>query len=242
MFRYYGLLGLSLIIFSYVLRIIGVNPGFTETFVIGYWLFFDALDFNISGTSILHKIKKKHIVLFNMVLVGIIIGLIFEFFGVIVSNLWSYPNFDIFYINGIIFGYGFPILMYYSAYRVFYLIITRAGKFGTRLMPKKQERTFFDAVIYIGMVATIIPIFFIPFLGQLAPVSRGMLFALTLLGLWFILEGVAHRQHKRSLLKDILDGYWNPLAALVVAASITGISWEFFNTIDFVPFPSTIPI
>ena len=234
MFRYYGLLGLSLVIASFFLRITGTNVGGTETFVIGFWLFFDALDFKMSGTSILHKIKKKNSIILYMIFIGTVIGLIFDFFGAIISNLWTYPTFNIVYPINIISAYGLPFVMYYSAYRVFSVIIRREFReFGTKLVSKKTESRFFGFVVYIGLVCILIPVLLIPFLDSISSMLRGLLFAFTMLGMWFILEGIEYRQHKRSLLKDILEGYWNPIAALVIAAFITGFSWELLNTIDW---------
>ncbi len=232
MFRHYGAAGLVLIILSYISRTADWVL-FTEFFVVGYWLFFDALDFRLNGTSILHRIKRRNIILLYLVLAGIFIGLIFDSFGAAVSNLWYYPSLDIFYINGIIFGYGFPILMYYSAYRVVSKILrTEFGSFGKKLISRKEEELFFRLVIFIGIAGTLIPVISIPFLSSLSPVSRGMLFAFTLFGGWFVLEGIEYRQHKTSLLKDLFEGYWNPLAAIIIAALMTGFSWELLNTID----------
>ncbi len=232
MFRYYGILGISLILLSYFLRSFGITIASTEAFVIGYWLFFDALDFKLSGTSVLHNIKKQHSLFFYLIMAGVLIGLFFDFFGAIVADLWAYPGINVFFVKSILFGYGIPILMYYSVYRVILWLVNKE-KFGRKLIAKKGEIMFFRTVIYLGAILTLVPVLFIPFLGNLAPVPRGLLFAFTLVGGWFILEGIEYRQHKRSLLKDIFEGYWNPAVALVIAAIITGISWEFLNTMDF---------
>ena len=235
MFRCYGVLGITLIIVSYILRASGSLILITETFVIGYWLFFDAIDFMISGTSLIHKIKKKHSLMPILVITGIFIGILFEIFGVMISNLWAYTNFTIFfYVDGIIFGYGFPILMYYSAYRVvLHLVRNKFGKFGKKLVSRNEETLFFSVLSYVGIACTLVPLLIIPYLDLLDPVPRGMLFGLTLVGIWFLLESIEYKQHKRSLIKDVFEGYWNPAVAIVIAAIMTGISWELFNTVDF---------
>lgn len=162
-----------------------------------------------------------------------LIGIVFDFFGAYLSGLWTYPDFSaFFYLKGIIFGYGFPMLMYYSAYSVvLHMLKYEFSSFGKKIAGAKGERRFFSLVTYLGIAATAVPLAFIPY--SLAQVPRGLLFGFTLLGCWFILEGVEYRQYKRSLLKDMFEGYWNPLVAIIITAFITGLSWEFLNTVDY---------
>ena len=237
----YGLIGLSLIALAFILNTLDISSldplGFiytTALFTTGYWLLFDSIDYKLNKTSILHKIQRKHKKFFYLLLIGIAIGLIFDFFGAYIANLWEYPikinEQIILYAKGVLFGYGIPILMYYSIYRVILTLLTKKlGTFGIKLTTHKKEAKIFKLLGILGIIMFLIPIFAITFFPFENPIIRGLLFSFTLIGLWLILEFIEYFERERSLLKDIFHGYWNPILTIIIGAVLTGFVWEFLN-------------
>ena len=134
------------------------------------------------------------------------------------------------YLKSITFGYGVPILMYYSIYRVILTLLSKKfGTLGVKLTSHKKEGMIFKALGVIGIVLFLVPLFISTFYAFENPILRGLLFSFTLIGMWFILEFIEYSRHERSLLKDIFHGFWNPVLALVIGAVATGFVWEFLN-------------
>ncbi|MDI6721816.1 MAG: hypothetical protein QMD85_05460 [Candidatus Aenigmarchaeota archaeon] len=233
MFRVYGIAGLTLVISAYIINFLVLDFATTALFTVGFWLFFDAIDYQMNKTSILHKIMKRHWMLLWLLLAGIFIGYTFEFFGRELAGLWiitDNPNyFELF--PGILFGYGVPILMYYSFYRVILSLIGRRN-FGIKLAGRKSEKGIMGNVSIAGAIFTIIPLLLFPALGALDPVMRGFMFGFTLLGMWFLLEHIEYRRHEKTLLMDILEGRWVQPLALAAGAVITGLLWEASNALN----------
>lgn len=229
MFAVYGLIGLVMIIFSYFLGVgFGDIPFLHLSFEIGYWLFFDSIAYHLSGTSLLHRIWKRKRLLFYLIFLGALVGGAFDFYGVLLTRVWEYPVVtDIFGYVNLYVAWGFVLLMYYSSYRVFSIIIRKEfGRFGEKLVSKPNEKTVFSWVGILGSLLLIIPI-----VAYLFPANypNVLLFALSILGLWFISEYVEYQRHERSLLKDILEGYWNPVAAIIAGSVICSLVWEYLN-------------
>lgn len=237
----YGFVGLTLVMLAFLLNVLDVpalDPlefiSTTMLFTTGYWLLFDSIDYKLNGTSILHKLRRHHTKFFYLILVGVFIGLVFDFFGAYISDLWEYPiKVDenvLIYSKAIVFGYGIPIMMYYSIYRVLlHLIRKKLGLFGIKLASHRKERRIFRLLGVSGIVMLLVPLLISTFVNLENPILRGLLFSFTLVGLWFILESIEYHEHERSLLKDIFHGYWNPLMALTIGAVATGFVWEFLN-------------
>ena len=199
----YGFVGLSFIVLAFLLNIMGIDAldplafiNSTLLFTSGYWLLFDSIDYTLNGTSILHKATRRHRKLFYLILVGIAIGLTFDFFGAYIAGLWEYPYLSVGgfaealgYLKSITFGYGVPILMYYSIYRVILTLLSKKfGTLGGKLTSHKKEGMIFKALGVIGIVLFLVPLFISTFYAFENPILRGLLFSFTLIGMWFILE------------------------------------------------------
>ena len=234
MFAVYGFIGLSLVFLAFVLNILGISLrviSINPLFTIGYWLFFDAIDFKLNKKSILHKIKRRHSSFAYLILIGVFIGLFSDFLGTYVLNFWGwyYAGLPLWlqvlsYIKGLFFGYGVPILMYYSIYRVFATVVKNEfGIFGIKFFPKNVEKVFFSLSGLLGLMFLLVSTFSY-FLGLDLLVLGSAFF-----GLFMFLEYVEYKRHERSLLKDIFEGRWNCILALILAGLITGFVWEFLN-------------
>lgn len=100
MFAYYGLFGLILSLITLSLNFLGLVPDLPHgvlvsnlTWGIGLWLLFDAVDFKLSQTSLLHKLKKRNKTIFYILLISLVAGTVIEVTGAHVFGLWG----DLFY-------------------------------------------------------------------------------------------------------------------------------------------------
>ena len=249
MFRKYGIIGLMLISFSFILSIFDIGNSFFYTtiplgtifFTTGFWLFSDAIDYALNKSSVLHTMIKKHRIFFYLILVGIVIGIIFDFYGILISKLWEWYGIGkspvstiFFYFFGLTFGYGIPLLMYYSFYRVLLHLIKKEfpERFGIQIQKRKMTKKMFRYLLVIGIASLCIPLFAYPFfIAQHTPFIGTGTFFLVLIGLWFILEYIEHKRNERTLLEDIIKGEWRPMIGIIIAAVLTAFLWEGINGI-----------
>lgn len=237
----YGILGLMLISFAFLSNMLKFGIGITSTpfFTTGYWLLFDYLDYKLSGNSILHKINKNYKILFIAVFTGIFIGLTFDFYGIFISHLWDWYYSGPFYyqilsyIRGLIFGYGVPILMYYSIFRVTKFFIKKYFIIKTKIHVKRQlQIKLFKNTGLFGVTFLSLPLFLNLFVPNLNPALRGVMFLLSLIGLWFILESIEYRRYEKSFLKEAFKGNLLLMIAVIISAFATGFIWEYLNLLN----------
>ncbi len=246
MFRLYGLLGLISIVSSYILSFFELIPYGPVSvalnnflLMVGLWLFFDAVDFKINKTSLLHKVKSKSKTVLYLILIGVLTGLFIEFFGAFVSNLWWEPFYTylsekpiyqailIFFSTAIAITYVLLLPAVYSVYHVLNHFFEKI-KLQHKMLRDKDEKIMFHYLGIVGLFFIIIPLPIVMFLN-LIPLIRGILFIFPLLGLWFLLEYVEHSQHKRSLLMDLLELRTGKLIAVFLTSIFLGLMSEGIN-------------
>ncbi len=159
----------------------------------------------------------------------------FRFYGLIglISILLAYLSERTVYQAVVLFfstGIGFYILLLpavYSIYHVFNHLFSKI-KLGKKGISYKEERIIFHYLGLVGIILILIPL---PIILLLNPDSlvRGLLFALPLAGLWFLLEFVEHTQHKRSLLLDILKLKEGRLVSIFITSLVLGLIIEGMN-------------
>lgn len=244
MFRLYGLFGLILILSAYLssfFELIPYGPFSVASnnllLMLGLWLFFDAVDFKLNKTSLLHKIKSEHKIVMYIIIIGVLTGLFTEFFGAFVSNLWWEPFYSylsekpiylavlIFFSTAIGISYVMLFPAIYSIYHVFNHFFEKTKSSG-RLI--ENEESVFNHLGLAGLLSIIIPLPLVMLMDLAAPV-RGLLFVFPLLGLWFLLESIEHSQHKRSLMKDLLEFKGGKLIAVFLTSIFLGILIEKLN-------------
>ncbi|MBI1978577.1 MAG: hypothetical protein HYS62_00780 [Candidatus Aenigmarchaeota archaeon] len=229
MFALYGLLGLTLIIFSYLFsRLTPSAAHLNFLFALGYWLFFDAIDYSLSGTSILNKIKNNKILLFYLIISGALLGLVLDFYAILISKVWVYPTVtNLWSVIELYINWGLVLLIVYSSYRVWHYIIRKMfGMFGMELVGKSKEHIAFSLIGYTGILFLIIPFFLSLFYNVTSSVFS---FGFAILGLWFISEFVEYTRKERSLIKDVIEGHWTPIISIIIGSIVTGITWELLN-------------
>ncbi len=244
MFRFYGFFGLISILSAYFLSYFEIMPyGPTSValnnllLMIGLWLFFDAVDFKINKTSLLHKIKSRNKIVVYIILIGVLTGLFVEFFGAFVSYLWWEPFYTylsekpiyqailIFFSTAIAISYVLLFPAVYSIYHVFNHFFENMHLKGGII---KNKDIIFHYLGFIGLLFIILPLPFV-FLMDLMPLTRGLLFIFPLSGLWFLLESIEYCQHKRSLLLDLLELREGKLIAVFLTSIFLGLLIEWLN-------------
>lgn len=248
MFRLYGMVGLISILAAYLLSFFELIPysPFSVALnnlllMMGLWLFFDAVDFKINKTSLLHKIKSKSRLILYLILVAVIAGLFIEFFGAFVSNLWWEPFYSylskkpiyqavlIFFSTAIAIAYGLILPVAYSSCRVLNHIFGRA-KAKHNLLKSTQKEKLFHYLGVFGLAFILLPLPLV-MLVNLQPLVRGLLFIFPLAGLWFLLEYTEHSQHKRSLLMDLIELRTGKLITIFLVSILLGVLVEGLNLI-----------
>lgn len=243
MFRYYGFIGIILSIFAFFATVLQLNyPPYViiSTNFIGIWLFLDAIDFKLNNTSILNSIKKVHFLIVYILIGAFLISLVSELFGHFLYKLWG----DIFYLNfktasisrilifmrAMIIGYGGPFLMTLSLYRIISHFIKKEHPIITiNSNLKKIEKNIFPILGVIGLFFLIFPFFISYFSTNLPEIYRIVLFGLSLLGIWFLLEYTEYTKHKSSLLKDIMEFKGKYIISIIITSFVVSLIVECFN-------------
>lgn len=237
--RWYFYLGVLLIIIAYFLNITKFIPILplglalpNILFLVGMWLFFDYFDFELNKDSILHKIVKKPIIILYLFFIGLGLGIIFELYGVLISNLWysyfqswNFLSWFFHYFLGIFWGYALSFLMFIAIYRTIVGIIKKITH--KKLSKKvKWDKVLMNILFVIGIIFLMVPFILWKFSINWHPILRGFIFAFFLIGLWFIFEFAEYERHKQGVLIKVLHGYFAPFIALAIEAVIISISWE----------------
>ncbi len=247
-----GLLGLTLLLFSYILAIFS-DPSTSLTgraikfaleylgITTGFGFLFNSIEYKLHQRSLLGAIREKPLLFWRILLIGVLIGIFSEYFGGIVSRIWWEPLYSqtfaswpfwfaalIWLIGGIGIGYGSLGFAIFSIYRALNLLLLHFDS-------SRHLRLHIDSLFYwlawIGGIAVILPLLIIYFFPDLGLTLRGALFALPLLGLWFIFEYVEHHQHRRSLLFDIFKFKTGKVIAIIITSILIGFAIEGLNAI-----------
>lgn len=241
MFPKYGFIGILLVLFSYFLNYTKIIPlkyfGLiipSYFFIIGLFLLFDALNIYLNKTSLIHKLRNKNHSLLKLIFVGFGIGIVFEIYGVYISNLW-YSYFQnwflipylVHYFLGILVGYGLPALMYFNAYFVISTLIKKKD-YKNRF---KISNNFFIVLLVIGSIFLFLPLVLYRYSLVWPSVIRGLLFGFCLIGLWFIFEYFEHKLHQNTFLISLLQTRFKSLFSLLIISVIVSISWECLNVL-----------
>lgn len=244
MFRFYGFVGLVSVLSAYTIAFFKVLPYGPESVILnnfllmaGLWLFFDAVDFKLNKTSLLHKIRRRSKILIYVISIGVITGVFVEYFGAFVSDLWWEPFYTyiatkpawqailIFFSTAIAIAYVMLFPVVYSVYRVLNHFLKENKAVSAA---DKNLNGIFMQLGIIGFIFIIIPLPAVMFFSMPSLV-RGLLFVFPLFGLWFLLEYVEYTQHKRSLMMDLMGHRKKELVAISLTSVLIGLMVEGLN-------------
>lgn len=190
------------------------------TMVIGYWLFFNGLNKILFKESLLTKFKPWQIL--KIIALGGLAGLVLDFFMTL-THIIEYYTVNNIWIGFLLYlGWGISLLAMYESYVFFSRIINL--KFGFKFLPDQIIKCVLKHSAIIGSL--LILIVFVFFVHSSIPY---WFVILLFLGSWLIVEYFDHKQSKSGLLKTLLDGDWNPVLALLLAAILFSIAWEAMN-------------
>ncbi len=233
------IIGAIAIISAYLLNITEIIPALPfgliiphYLFIIGFFLIVEKINLYLNKDSLLKRIKKKDYLGLKIFLIGTIIGILFEVYGVLISNLWYsyFQNWSlneqmIHYLLGIIVGYSLPSLVYFDLYKIISFFMKKRNEKVRVMLPKKVGYFLFC----VGIFSLMIPILMYKPSLSWNPILRGLLFSFCLLGIWLILEYFEIKKHENTFLNCLFTRRFKPLLIILVCSFIISISWEVLN-------------
>lgn len=209
-------------------------------FFIGNILIFDYLSERLSGYSLLKTPNRRK----HFLILGLLFGIILEFYLNLVGKFWHFPYWDITFFL-MIFVPG------YAAYS-FYLIEAYLGTkavlehfFLRRHAPESFAglKTIFTTVGILGAVMFSVGTTYL--LLRLSPVGwqQGLLinqpragdpaqwywYFVIFIGIWLLLDFLEYQRHETSLIYEIIKGNYWPIIAIFVAGIVSAVVYEVFN-------------
>ncbi len=226
MLRWYGYLGLLLILFAEINFYAVVQP-FAEWYIVivwsGYILFVDSLLFKIKGKSFICSYTREFAF---MLAISIPFWLIFEFYNIF-THSWQYINY-VWYVHIFDFATILPAVLETFA-------VLHALRFGSRLdvrvaRGKKGNTLAIKALAVLGLVITLLPLF----IGPLGFISMWI-------GLCLLFDPLNYLMDRPSLLRKASEGKKSILFQVSVAGLIMGFFWEFWNYQAYPKWVYTLP-
>jgi hypothetical protein len=238
MYKYYGILGGLFFIAPHIFGAFDViicGPFFTAilmvfSYIIGLGLFFDALCFRLTKSSLIYDPKKpiKWIYLISGIAV---LAFISEFFGAYILELWkwgadlqgsfvalkeflpllSFNNIIIIMAVGTLY-YLFMFLALFACFKIIYHFIKRSTSLN--ILGILLSAVFLSLLVLIIIKSCLFSQY------------KEVILISILLGLWLFCEYVGYRRTKRGLLKIILGSDFRPFIGLAASTFIIGLMVE----------------
>jgi hypothetical protein len=215
-----------------------------STFYLSLVFLSETVTLHLKNYSFIRVIIKSRLNLLSFVIVSILGAAILEMVAQWIGKLWFYP----FFTNQIYFSI-FPY-----ATSIYWLVIVEsylAVKIGLDYLYKGEHRSrdtysLIEKKLYpkLGYISLILipPIFLLliseydKFGGYFFEIRRVVsininfiLILLLFFSAWFILEMVEFFRKRKSLIKSITEGYYNPIIAIYIASFVTALAMESKN-------------
>ena len=217
-FRFYGYIGLLVIITSEILlflEVYWVGVFFTPIVWTGYILFIDSLIFRLKGNSLISNRTKQFL---TMLPLSVGFWLIFEFFNLFISN-WHYINLpDQTWIRFIGFTWSFatiwPAILETKELALTINIFNKAT-----IKAKTISKRILYCSIALGAIFLLVPIVF----------PSRYLAILVWTGFIFLLDPINYLHGEKSIIKEIESGSLDMILSLFLSGLWCGLLWEFWN-------------
>ncbi len=219
MFRWYGFLGILLVLFMEINFFAQLQPFANWYFPIiwfGYILTLDAINKKISGNSLISDNFSKFL---GIVIISALFWWIFEFSNLSIQN-WSY--------QGLYFGSNalrnlFGTLSFATVLPAFfetYELIRNLHFFDNKKLKKKHNITkkFLHLMIGLGVFSFILPVLY-----------PSYAFPLVWASFFFILDPINYLHKQPSIIGHLKDRKLTIPLSLLLAGIIMGFFWEFWN-------------
>src|SRR3989338_791392 len=220
MFKWYGKLGILMILFAQINFVFKIEPFARWYFPIiwfGYIFVLDSINYKISNKSLLMK-DRRHF--YIMLVLSLFFWILFEIINQFISN-WTYNTFNIFKstIEKGIFGLISFSTVLPAIFETYYLIKNTHLFNHAKLKHKhKITRRFLHIMYILGIICLITPIIFPNFA-----------FPLVWASFFFILDPINYLHKKPSIIMHLKDRNLKIPLSLVLAGITTGFFWEFWN-------------
>lgn len=235
MFKWYGLLGLFLVVFAEVtmfLRIFPIVFLFTPMVWFGYIFLVDAIVYKIRWNSLLMSNRKKFITLF---ILSAIFWWIFEFINDLAKvQGWYYVNLPPSTAVTLVIGTLSFATILPAVFETWHLIQSFNLFRHTSLRLKFSSNKFLVSLIFVvGILFFIFPFVWI----------NPWIWTFVWLGFILLLDPILYLfGDEKSLLFQVKKHRFNMLISLFVAGYITGFFWEFWNYWAYTKWYYTIPV
>ena len=222
---------------------------FFVLFLAGIIMISEAITLKLSKKSLVREITKSRNNLVSFLAVSVIGGFIVELVVDWLGKLWIYPGWD----------FSGMLLFSIPCFATYWLVITEsylATKAIFDYLHKGKtyvkttfnwEKVFFPGLGMLGTLLLVIAatLFIQDYSGQTLRLGEVRdlnyqtsnyvlpfeLIMLLVLSTWFILEYFEYREHKTSLIKDIIHHYPTPLISILLGSFVLAIMMESQNLI-----------
>jgi hypothetical protein len=216
MLRWYGYLGIALIILAQLNFFAKIEPFATWYIPIvwyGYILFVDSLVYKVKKRSLISNYPKEFLFL---VALSVLFWSIFELYNIFTLS-WSYANY-VWYVHFLDFTTIMPAVL--ETFSLF-----TALKLGKRFDIKKgkvhkpaNERLIVKLLVIFGAFITILP-FLLPSIG----------FVFVWVGLFLLLDPLNYLISRPSVIQKVSEGKRGFVLRLFLSGITMGFFWEFWN-------------
>lgn len=247
--KFYGFIGAGLIALSFVhwyFPLTHLGVGFAHfLFYLGNILFFDYLSYKFSGWSPLHARGQKIQLVSQLLLLGLLGGVVLELYAHWFGKLWYYPFWDypfylLIFIPGFAFYFFYLLETYLGVKAVFAHFFTHRHK-RENFSKYKMLFTVLGLVGIGGLSATTVFLILRVTWGSsltefLSIVNRPFVQEVSFLPFfilpvffWFFLEYIEYERHETSMLSEMFEGNFIPVVAVFLSAWASAFLYEVFN-------------
>ncbi len=218
MFKWYGLIGIVLIILAEINFFYQIQPFASWYFPIiwfAYILAIDALVFKIRGNSLISNRSPQFL---GMVIISALFWWVFEFTNYSLGN-WSYSGTANIVKSINLFGtIAFATVL--PAFFETAELIRSIHLFDKKKLKKKYKitRTFLHSMMFLGIISFLAPLFLPKFA-----------FPLIWLSFFFFLDPINYINNQPSVIGHLKDRRLTLPLTLLFAGIILGFLWEFWN-------------
>lgn len=233
-FPFYGFIGLLIILLSEIGLVFQL--WFFEIYLTplcwsGLILFLDALNFHISGSSLIRTRTKEFL---WMLPCSIALWYFFEFYNLFIHN-WHYvglPESKLLRYSGYFWSFA---TIWPGVIEIFELIRNLHIVKAVHVKPINLTKTFLFTSFAFGTFCMILPLVVPTYVAAFlaAPIWLGVI---------FILDPVNCVNNRYSLWEDLGQGQLTTLIQLFLTGFLAGIIWEFWNYWATAKWIYTVPI
>lgn len=236
----YGWAGLIIALASFILVFFSHSWELIGSFLLGWFLLFDALDYKLTNYSLLQDKASK---LFFLAFIGAVGGIVVEFLGTMILDTWKYNVFSINTLVSLPFGLSFawfdPQAVFvigvawslitgvsYETYRVLIFAFRKASPPAKKARKRKQpksEATVLRLSGALGFILLVPPIIFRA-LNNTIPFDH----MLYIIGVFFLADYIAFKRKRKTFIGEALKGAWHHLAA----AALTSVPYILTEVVN----------